>query len=310
MGPGGQGVEQAIEAAVGQVAAQHQPQARRSRRHRGRADRDPQQAGLLQMALQVEGQGVIAHVQRQDRTLAGRAPPTRGLEAIPPAPGPPQQGGALAGIGLEQLQGRLGRGRQWRRQGGGVAEGAGALQQPVAHGAIGGEEGPAGAEGLAEGAADQAHPRQAPGQAAATGAEQPEGVGFIHQQQGAELLAGRGDAGQVGAGALHAEQAFAHHQPAPVRLAAGPALQQAAQVGEIVVAKAAQAGAAGLDPHQQGVVDQPVGDHLAVAVGQGQHRGQVGLKAAGEEQHPLAPQPLGEGRLEADVAGARAAHQP
>ena len=66
MRPGGQGLGQAIEAAVGQVAAQHQPQARRSGRHRGRADRDPQQAGQLQMALQVEGQGVIAHGKLND----------------------------------------------------------------------------------------------------------------------------------------------------------------------------------------------------------------------------------------------------
>lgn len=232
-----------------------------------------------------------------------------GFEAITPTLRSPQQGDALVSIGLELLQGRQGRGRQWRSQGGGVAESAGALQQPLAHDSIGREEGTASAEGFAEGAAHQAHSRQAPGQPAAAGAKHSQGMGFVHQQQGAELLAGRGDAGQIGGGSFHAEQAFAHHQSAPARLVLGPALQQAAQVAQIVVAKAPQPGTAGLDPHQQGVVDQAVGDHLAVAVGQGQHRGQVGLKAAGEEQHPLAPKPLGQGRLELVMAWSRAAHQ-
>ncbi len=57
-------------------------------------------------------------------------------------------------------------------------------------------------------------------------------------------------------------------------------------------------------------MDQPVGEHQAVAIGQGSHRSDVGLEAAGKEQHPLAPQPFSKPRLQLPVHRPAAAHQP
>ena len=63
------------------------------------------------------------------------------------------------------------------------------------------------------------------------------------------------------------------------------------QVAQVVVGEALELGPTGPDRHQQGVVDEAVGEHQAVAIGQGADGGDVGLKATGEEQHPLAAQP-------------------
>ena len=57
------------------------------------------------------------------------------------------------------------------------------------------------------------------------------------------------------------------------------------------------------------MVDQPVGHHEAVAVGQGADGGQVRLEAAGEQQHRLPSQPGGQGLLKLLVHGPAAAHQ-
>ena len=74
--------------------------------------------------------------------------------------------------------------------------------------------------------------------------------------------------------------------------------------------EALQASTGGLHAHQQGVVDQAVGEHQAVAIGQGGYRRQVGLKAAGEEQHLLALQPGGQGGFQLLMHAAPTAHQP
>jgi len=57
-------------------------------------------------------------------------------------------------------------------------------------------------------------------------------------------------------------------------------------------------------------MDEPVGDHQAVAVGQGQHRRQVGLEAAGEQQRPVSPQPGRQLRLQLHVHRPGAGDQP
>jgi YD repeat-containing protein len=50
--------------------------------------------------------------------------------------------------------------------------------------------------------------------------------------------------------------------------------------------------------------------HQAVAVCQSPHGGQVGLKAAREQQHPLPPQPAGQGLLQQGMHRPAAAYQP
>jgi len=56
------------------------------------------------------------------------------------------------------------------------------------------------------------------------------------------------------------------------------------------VGEARQAGTAGAHAHQQGVVDEPIG--------QDRHGGKVGLEAAGEQQHTIAAEPGGQGLLQ------------
>ncbi len=307
--PSGEGLQQPFQGSRRQVAAQHQPQPGRALWHRGWTDRHAQQALDLQMALQFEAPLIVAHEQGQDRTASRQRRPARRCKGRPPAQATLQQPGPKVGALLQQIKGGQGCRRQGRGQGGGVTEGAGALQQPVAEQIAAGQEGTAAAEGLAEGTAHQMHPLQPMGQAAPAGAQQAQGMGLIDQQQGRMALAKGRQRRQIGAAALHAEQALAEHHQAPLA-GGGPDLGQVPlQIGQVVVGEAAQLGAGGLHPHQQGVVDQPVGEHQAMAIGQGRYRSDVGLEAAGKEQHPLAPQPGGQPRLELPVHRPAAAHQ-
>jgi hypothetical protein len=170
------------------------------------------------------------------------------------------------------------------------------LQQPFSQDAIGGQEGTTAAKSLAQGAADQGDSRQIPGQAPATGPEHPEGMGLIEQQQGIEAAAQGRQRSYIRAGAVHAEQAFAHHQQAARwsgRILVG-AQQTPFQVGQVVGGKALQAGAAGPHPQQQRMVAVAIGQHQGVAIGEGHQGGEVGLEATGEQQHLVAAQPLGQ----------------
>ena len=56
------------------------------------------------------------------------------------------------------------------------------------------------------------------------------------------------------------------------------------------MSEALQASAAGAYAHQQGVLEEPIG--------QDRHGGEVGQEAAGEQQHPLAAKPGGKGLLQ------------
>ena len=75
-------------------------------------------------------------------------------------------------------------------------------------------------------------------------------MGLIDQQGGAMLGAEAGQGTGIRLAAFHAEQAFTDdQQPLAGRL--GPGLAEASrQVRQVVVGKALQAGAAGLNPHQ------------------------------------------------------------
>ncbi len=194
------------------------------------------------MALQIEAPLVIAHEQGQDRTAPGQRRPARRRQGGPPAQGTLQQSGPQIGGLLQQIEGGQGCRHQGRGQGGRVAEGAGALQQPFAEQIAAGQEGTAAAKGLAEGSAHQMHPLQPMGQAAPAGAQQAQGMGLIDQQQGRMALAKGRERRQIGAAALHAEQAFAEHHQAPFT-GGGPDLGQVPlQIGQVVVVEAAQLG--------------------------------------------------------------------
>ena len=147
------------------------------------------------------------------------------------------------------------------------------------------------------------------GQAAAAGAEHAEGMGLIHQQGHPVARAEGCQRGQGRRAAFHAVEAFAEHQQGGLGAGAPLAEQEALEIGRVVVGEALQPGAAGPHAGQQRMVDQAIGQHQAVAIGEGADGGQVGLEAAGEEQHPLAPQPGGQGLLQLQMHRPGAADQ-
>ena len=107
-------------------------------------------------------------------------------------------------------------------------------------------------------------------------------MGLIEQQGGAVFGAeGRQDR-HIHTGALHREEALAQYQQPLSGSAPAGCLQLGVELGQVVVGEALQPGTAGAHPGEQGVVDQPVGQHQAVAIGQGPYRRQVCLKAAGK----------------------------
>ena len=79
---------------------------------------------------------------------------------------------------------------------------------------------------------------------------------------------------------------------------------------QVVVAKALEFGPRGPHPHQQGVVNEPIGEHQAVAIRQGADGRQIGLEAAGEEQHPCSTEPCRQGLLQLGVPRPAARYQP
>ena len=162
------------------------------------------------------------------------------------------------------------------------------------------------AEGFAEGAADQRDGGREPvAQPSAPVAQNAQGMGFIHQQcrvmGGAECT----DRLQVRTGSLHAEETFRHHHEGGLGLT-----QALRQVVDVVMAVADQTRPRGADPHQQGVVDQPVGNHRGVSVCQGAESGEVGLKTTRIQQHTVAVQPGADRLLQMAVAWPCARHKP
>ena len=69
-------------------------------------------------------------------------------------------------------------------------------------------------------------------------------------------------------------------------------------------------GVPGAHPHQQRVVDQPIGKHQTVAIREGCHGSQVCLEATGKQQRPLTPQPGGEFGLQLQMHRPGASNQP
>jgi hypothetical protein len=58
------------------------------------------------------------------------------------------------------------------------------------------------------------------------------------------------------------------------------------------------------------VVAKAIGDHQAVAIGQGADGGQVGLEATRKQQHPFPVEPASQLLFQGTVQGAAARHQP
>ena len=86
-------------------------------------------------------------------------------------------------------------------------------------------------------------------------------------------------------------------------------LQAQLQRIELVVGEALQPRATGANAHQQRVMDQPIGEHKGVAIGQGLNRRQVGLEATGKQQHTLALKPCSQRGFELLMHAAPTAHQ-
>lgn len=120
-------------------------------------------------------------------------------------------------------------------------------------------------------------------------------MGFIQQQPSVVALAQCAESFEIRAGALHAEQAFADHKQRLAWTSGADVLQLVLQVAEVVMSETLQLTTAGLDTHQQGVMNQSIGQHSGVAISQGGHGSEVGLKATGEQQHGVPSQPVPKG---------------
>ena len=70
----------------------------------------------------------------------------------------------------------------------------------------------------------------------------------------------------IRAGALHAEQTLTDHQQALLAVGLAGCGQEQLQLGQVVVAKPFQLGPTGPHAHQQGVVNEAIGQHEAVAI--------------------------------------------
>ena len=213
-------------------------------------------------------------------------------------------------MAFQKVQCRQSSGCQGWRQGCGVPECSAGLQQSVGLLSIAGEKGPTTSKGFAKGATDHGDALQAQAKPSPLKSKDPQSMGFIQEQAGAVVPTECGQGRYVRAGALHAEQAFADHHQACVRALAATRLKLVVQSVEIVVGEALQLGSAGLHSHQQRMVDQAIGQHRGVTVGQGQDRGEVRLKSARKQKHPVALQPLGQGRLQTVMHGPAACDQP
>ena len=137
--------------------------------------------------------------------------------------------------------------------------------------------------------------------------EHAQGMGFIDQQSGTMARAESGQCLHIGARAFHAEQALADHQRCCIAADVG---KTSLEIRQVVVSEALQSSAAGLNAHQQRVVNQPIRQDGAVSIRQGADSGDVGLKAAGKQQHPIAADPVGQGPLKLVMAGSAPGDQP
>jgi len=145
------------------------------------------------------------------------------------------------------------------------------------------------------------------GQAAPTGSEHPKGVGLINQQQSPVVLAEAGDDASSGTRPLHAEQAFCEHEYRPAILTA-LLLQQGLQRGAVVWGENAAPGAVARTPTKSEWWISRSASTRLLAISQGDHFRQIGLKSRWEQQNPLRPSQAasrssrrrGRGRLAAD----------
>ena len=243
------------------------------------------------MLLQRQGPGRRTHHQRQYGPPARRSGIAECLQPIPQVVCPLQQGNPLRFQQRQTPQGRQGRGRQTWCEGRGVAVAAAKLQQVVPEDPVHRHHRAAAAQGLAEGAHHHLHVGLAPRQAATLLAQHPQGVGFVQHQQRPVAVAEVGQSRNIRTGGFHAEQAFTHHQQPSIGLFPAGFAEAPLQILQVVVGKTLQHGATGANTHQQGVVAETIGQHQAVAVGQGRDGGHVGLEAAGKQQHLFPPQP-------------------
>ena len=179
----------------------------------------------------------------------------------------------------------------------------------LAEGFVTGQESAAAPEGFAERATDHGDVSQPESQSPPSVTEHAEGVCLVQQQLCSVLSTQCGQLSQSRTGSLHAEQAFRDHQQRSAWTIVPALPQQLLQRLKVVVGKSPEAGTAGLHPHQQGVMNQPIRQHDRVPVRQSAHSRQIGLETAGKQQHPFAFKPLGQSGFQLLVHRARAAHQ-
>ncbi len=164
-----------------------------------------------------------------------------------------------SGFGLDDAEGgEASDGDDWG-EGGGINEAAGALDEVVFEFGVAGDEAAHSAESFAQGSHDVVHVwgeiwAEAP---FAILAEDAEGMGFIDDEVGVELVLERDECGKIGEVAVHAEDRFGEDDGFLVGVAVF--VEEGAEVVEVLVGKAKELG-----PGELGPVDHT---GVAVAIG-------------------------------------------
>jgi hypothetical protein len=272
-----------------------QAEAIRADRHRRGADgarEEPGGAQAVRGALRAVG---APEEDGEDRAIAvGRAGERRRTD---PSAGVARERGEVgAGVvgGAHPVEVGQRQAGEHRGGGGGVDEAPGAVPEVGAHRGRGGDERAVEPEGLAEGADEDVRgDAGGGGEAAALGTEDAEGVRLVEDPDGVRPLRHRGEGGEVGAVAVHAEVGLGDHEAA-----ARGARERGGHRAHVPVGGDGDGGAGEAAAVHEGRVIQGVRDDEVAGAGEGGEHAEVGGVAAGEEQRRRGGEPGREGGLE------------
>ncbi len=300
-GDGCEGEEGAFEVVGGEGGRSGDSEAGGSRGDGGGPDGLDDDASLAEAIGEGEGGGGFADEPRDDGAAAvrdGEAGISEGLTELG-ARGVEAFAGLVVGGGaVDVRRGGCGEGGA---DAGGEDEAASAVPEVEAEGTAAGDEGALEAEGFAEGADEDVGGDSGFGaEAAAGGAEDSDGVGFVDVEGGAVGVAEGAEAGQVGDIAVHAEVGFGGDPLVGGVWVGGEGGFDGVgvEVGDDDDVRSREAAAV-----DDGGVVEGVGDEEVAGAGEGGEGANVGGVAGSEEEGGFGVEPGGEGGFGLLVVG-------
>ena len=278
--------------------------------HHGVGKGDHVDAFVEQPVGHVPGQPRVSQHDRDDRVLAGHQVEAKGLQPGPETAAVAGEPGAQIGAGFDQVEDLQRGGGDGRREGVGKQVRPGALAQPLYDlPAAAGVAAAGAAECFSQGpgkhvdpGADAAVLRRSP----AAFAQDSDGVGIVHHDQGVVALGQGADGAKVGDGSVHGEDAVGGDQPGP----AVPGLDETAfQVGHVVVGVPQAARLAEPDPVDDAGMVQGVADDRVLFAEQGLEEPCVGVEARRIEDRILVAEESADPPLQLLVHGLGAADE-